>query len=108
MAGAAPQPTVRGGAPRIQQHHSNADPNTVAVGAVSLRERDGGMEGEVKAKKKKSHMSSAMCSMAPVSGSARIPQGPAVHMPEIAATFCVKELFSFFNNFFCFFLRHNN
>lgn len=53
VAGAAPQQTVQGRAPRIRQHHSNADPNTVAVGAVSLREGDGRMEGEVKAKKKR-------------------------------------------------------
>lgn len=108
MAGAAPQPTVRGRAPGIQQHHSNADPNTVAVGAVSLRERDGGMEGEVKAKKKKPHELGHVLhgTMAPVSGSARTPRGPAVHTPEIAATFCVKELVSFFflNIFSVFFL----
>lgn len=64
------------------------------------------MEGEVKAKKKKQKKKPHELghvlhgTVAPVSGSARTPCGPAVHTPEIAATFYVKELFSFFCNIF--------
>lgn len=66
-----------------------------------------GWEGRLKQKKKKEphelgHVLHG--TVAPASGSARTPQGPAVHMPEIAATFCVKELFTLFNIFSVFFL----
>lgn len=66
-----------------------------------------GWKGRLKQKKKPHELGHVLHgTMAPVSGSARTPRGPAMHTPEIAATFCVKELFSFFffNIFPVFFL----
>lgn len=65
-----------------------------------------GWKGRLKRKKKEPHELGHVLhgTMAPASGSTRTPRGPAMHMPEIAATFCVKELFTLFNIFSVFFL----